>query len=182
MERVTIKTKSGFSVQIGNFNITEIVVTAQYFETMPEEQALGGALRQSVEHWKLFNFVAHEWHIGYAKMGNCGEPAWEVLDGCGMLGILRYSKLAKRYLYWKFREPLFLLLPKLPILKHCGKMSFATLDLALNTLHDMPNRELRQKQPVRAYHCPDCGLFHLTSLPSNFDNGTHPDSAGTLSS
>jgi len=167
MEEYSIRPKSGIPVQIGNFEIAEIQATPLYFEAKPTAATLGGEeFKQTADTWKLFHFLHYEQQLGI-KAGDCNnEQMWEVLNGNELLGILRRLKSKNTYLYWKFKTPLLLVLPIKTSPNLCGKMAFATLELALKTIHDMPNRDQRHKQPVRAYFCPVCHLYHLTSIPS----------------
>lgn len=51
------------------------------------------------------------------------------------------------------------------VVKPCTKKSFPTKDLALAKLKIIEEAEPRtNKKPIRAYHCPKCQQYHLTSL------------------
>jgi hypothetical protein len=167
MEEFSIKPRSGTPVRIGNFEIAEVRATQLYFETKPTTAMLcGEELKQTADTWKLFDFLYYEQQLGINANDCNKEQVWEVLDGNELLGILRRLKSKGTYLYWKFKTPLLLVLPIKTSPNLCGKMAFATLELAMKTIHDMPNRDQRLKQPVRAYFCPVCNLYHLTSIPS----------------
>lgn len=51
--------------------------------------------------------------------------------------------------------------PKIP----CEKVKYHTYALAQKRLIEIMGRSLRTKKPIRAYKCPHCGLWHLTSKP-----------------
>lgn len=168
MEEFSIKPRSSIPVQIGNFEISEIRATLLYFQTKPTTQMMGGELKQTADTWRLFHFhYLEQQQTGIKACEFNDQHIWEVLDGNELLGILRQLKSKDIFLYWKFSTPLLLLLPIKTSPNLCGKMAFATLELAMKTIHDMPNREQRLKQPVRAYLCPICELYHLTSLPGD---------------
>ncbi|MBB3841092.1 hypothetical protein FHS57_005113 [Runella defluvii] len=49
-------------------------------------------------------------------------------------------------------------------IKVCKKVPHLTLQKANEILEKISNREQTHKKPIRAYKCPRCGLFHLTSM------------------
>lgn len=47
--------------------------------------------------------------------------------------------------------------------KNCTKITYATESIAKAELSRIKSREQKHKKPYRAYECPDCGGWHLTS-------------------
>lgn len=47
---------------------------------------------------------------------------------------------------------------------NCGKKPFVNMEEALSAIALIRKRSSRDKIPVRAYPCPDCGKFHITSF------------------
>lgn len=45
----------------------------------------------------------------------------------------------------------------------CSKVTYATEAIAKADLSRIKSRDQKHKKPYRAYECPDCGGFHLTS-------------------
>lgn len=52
--------------------------------------------------------------------------------------------------------------------KECLKTKFASEDAAKAVIDQIARKNQNRKKPKRSYHCEDCGLWHLTSLP-DFD-------------
>lgn len=143
------------------------MATPIYFNEKPKESALGGNTTQADERWKLFLFFEQEMALAFVQSILLYNTVWEVHNGNEFIGILRRHNKKGPFLFWKFEEPLLLPLPSKVEKTDCGKVAYATFDMALKTLKDMPNRVERQKQPIRAYKCHDCGLYHLTSTLPN---------------
>jgi hypothetical protein len=45
----------------------------------------------------------------------------------------------------------------------CQKITYATESIAKAALQTIKSKEQKHKKPYRAYECPDCGGWHLTS-------------------
>lgn len=45
----------------------------------------------------------------------------------------------------------------------CRKRRYGSADIASRELHHISTTSLRSHVPVRAYRCPDCAGYHLTS-------------------
>lgn len=50
----------------------------------------------------------------------------------------------------------------------CAKITYATEAIAKAELSRIKSREQKHKKPYRAYECPDCGGWHLTSKEDIF--------------
>ena len=54
-------------------------------------------------------------------------------------------------------------------MRHCKKASFSTEDAANYYINKLKRTSSRQIKPIRAYLCPLCFTWHLTSLKETTD-------------
>ena len=61
----------------------------------------------------------------------------------------------------------------------CEKLNFETFAEAQKVVNKALSfgrttiRRLNQKKPKRVYHCPDCGMYHLTSQKKKKSKAKH---------